>query len=313
MIEFFKNIFGNLKKTVTPNKFHENLRLMYLEDYHDSSVYVAIDVKGWDNVNRFVFEFVEMLKKYHPYELAEPDRCHFQGTGFTFDIDNPTVPRDVFNACENHFRISLNDKGKAPFCFWLDYSTKDQHDIFYNKDNAGSGFKLHIQAMGDEVRRKVIDFVFDFGGTVKGTKYKMSDALNYKEPDLSKAPDYIKNREIVDNITLDEKRELSKLRFDIELWGGYDHMESPEGNEICNKIGKQHETEMDKRKREILLAHGCDPETHVIWSDGVITKSPDNIDELVKESDAQMKQRQDDREQRQLDAMGKYGLTGGNP
>lgn len=146
-----------------------------------SDLRIAIDVRGYDEVNRFLSGFIGVLKQYHPFNLIEPERCYFTHKpttmyipphDFKFDIDNPTIPRDVYDDLENgRFTISLSDDGQQPFCFWLQHSDGNIHDIFWSKDNAGKGFRLQLQCVNPIVRTELVNFIFGFGGKVKAEKY----------------------------------------------------------------------------------------------------------------------------------------------
>lgn len=156
-----------------------NERELYLQNY-SSEFRIAVDITGYEKTNKFISEFINLLKQYHPFELTEPNRCYFSKKrsenykltdSFKFDIENPVIPNDVFNNLENErFRISLADNGINPFCFWLVHSSSNIHDIFFKNDNAGKGFLLQIQCINPIVYREIIKFIFSFGHKVKSTK-----------------------------------------------------------------------------------------------------------------------------------------------
>ncbi len=122
-------------------------------------------------------------------------------------------------------------------------------------------------------------------------------------------------RKVLDRLTKEEHKKLEDLRMYIQVFGTYDHMEWESTNKTCKDISKNYKKESSELKKKILKLHGFDYSTHCIWTDGVITKNPDNIDELRKESEKAEKENQARMENIQLGAMSGYGFKsskGGN-
>ncbi len=115
-------------------------------------------------------------------------------------------------------------------------------------------------------------------------------------------------RKVLDRLTKEEHEKLEKLRMNISVFGTYDHMEWESTNKITKDISEQFKKESSELKKKILKLHGFDYSTHCIWTDGVITKNPDNIDELRKESEKTEKENQSKMENIQLGAMSGYGF-----
>lgn len=126
---------------------------------------------------------------------------------------------------------------------------------------------------------------------IKKTKFKLTD-----------------KRKILYRLTKEEDKKMKDLRMYIQVFGTYDHMDLESTNKTCKDISENYKEDMKKLKKEILKLHGFDYSTHCIWTDGVITVNPDNIDELRKEGEKTEKQIQSRREENQLGAMSKYGL-----
>ena len=174
------------RETLSPFANHSNLWQRYLAhkpSYGGSfDLELAINIKCYEDINKFVIGFIETLKKYHPFNLKEPDRCSFPNKTpkdsywkplppFVFDIENPSIPIEIFNECEGYFRISLCDDGNRSFCFWLTYSKNNQHNISYENDNAGKGFMLQMQCMNNIEYKEMVDYIFNFGFPIRGTRY----------------------------------------------------------------------------------------------------------------------------------------------
>ncbi len=135
---------------------------------------------------------------------------------------------------------------------------------------------------------------------------KILENLRWK---IKKAKFKITDKRIVaDKLTKEENKELGKIRMYIQVFGTYDHMNLESTNKTCKDISENYKKDMKELKIKILKLHGFDYSTHVIWTDGVITKNPDNIDELRKESEKTENENQERMENRQLNAMGKYGF-----
>lgn len=118
----------------------------------------------------------------------------------------------------------------------------------------------------------------------------------------------IDQRVIVDTLTKPEHEKLKELRMNIQVFGTYDHMELESTNKITSEIADKFKAEHNDLKIEILRLHGFNEYTHCIWTDGVITEIPENIDDLKKSSDKIDKENKQRMENNQLDAMSKYGF-----
>jgi len=126
---------------------------------------------------------------------------------------------------------------------------------------------------------------------IKKTKFKLTD-----------------KRKVLDRLTKEEQKKLEDLRLSIQVFGTYNHMEWESTNKITKEISEKFKKESSELKKKILKLHGFDYSTHCIWTDGVITKNPDNIIELRKESEKTEKENQAKMESNQLNAMGGYGF-----
>lgn len=183
-MKFFNKVLQNLNPVQQQQTLYHKYKT-HEESYHDHlDLEIAIEIRSYDDINRFLKGFIGILKEYHPYKLTEPERCYFssikpsntyyqpRNQEFVFDINNPIIPRDVFDNLDNSgFTISLVDNSKKSFCFWLTHSDSNIHDIFFENDNAGKGFLLRMQVINTIVYHELVDFIFNLGFTVKGEKY----------------------------------------------------------------------------------------------------------------------------------------------